>query len=209
MLTNDTNAANSAQQYSPSLIFRGRGWKTNATAASQTVDFQMGVRSVQGAANPTGNFVIQSSINGAAYADIFTLSNLGTISSVLSYTLSGGQAFNSNGLAGLGGTTTDVFRFYPASNLTATSGTVTMISAGWPGAFNFAPTSGTAVFKGLIMQETINQTGGANGNVHAIVAEPVLTAAGGNVNLFYANPTVTSVSGYLMALNGAAGATLS
>tara|TARA_R110000868_G_scaffold404927_1_gene683764 strand:+ start:484 stop:1266 length:783 start_codon:yes stop_codon:yes gene_type:complete len=67
-LENNTDAASGNQQYSPSLVFTGRGWKTTATAASQRVDFSMQTIPVQGTANPTGYFSIQNSINGAAYS---------------------------------------------------------------------------------------------------------------------------------------------
>lgn len=77
LLTNTTAAAAGAQQYSPRLHFTGQGWKTNATAASQSVDFINELRPVQGAANPTGNLVWAASVNGAAYSDLVTLTTAG------------------------------------------------------------------------------------------------------------------------------------
>src|SRR3990167_8296979 len=63
LLRNVTAAALNAQQISPSIRWRGQGWKTTATAASQSVDFREYVLPVQGAANPSGKLVWESSIN--------------------------------------------------------------------------------------------------------------------------------------------------
>ena len=79
LLNNTTAAALNAQQISPALRFRGQGWKTNATAASQSVDFRSYVLPVQGAANPTGKLTFESSINGAAYSTLMKLSSTGEL----------------------------------------------------------------------------------------------------------------------------------
>jgi hypothetical protein len=63
-LRNTTAAAAGAQQVSPSLVLEGRGWRTNATAQSQTVRFRQNVLPVQGAASPTATWRLQSEING-------------------------------------------------------------------------------------------------------------------------------------------------
>lgn len=79
ILTNTTAAAAGAQQYSPRLRLTGQGWKTNATAASQTVDWIIENQPVQGAANPTTNLVIASQVNGGGYVTKATLSSAGRI----------------------------------------------------------------------------------------------------------------------------------
>ena len=66
-LVNTTAAAAGAQQISPAVIWTGQGWKTNATAASQSIAFRSYVLPAQGAANPTGAWLLESSINGGAY----------------------------------------------------------------------------------------------------------------------------------------------
>lgn len=76
-LTNTTAAAAGAQQRSPSLVLEGQGWKTTATAASQSVKFLLDVLPVQGTGNPTGNFNIASSINAGAYTNIFGITDTG------------------------------------------------------------------------------------------------------------------------------------
>jgi len=68
LLVNPTAAAAGAQQWSPPLVLQAQGWKTDATAASRKVEFMIDVRSVQGAANPTGYWGIYPSVNDVAYS---------------------------------------------------------------------------------------------------------------------------------------------
>ena len=96
-LTNTTAAAAGAQQVSPAWFQRGNGWKTTATAASQTVDFQSYVLPVQGTTAPSGLWKLQASINGAAMADVMSVSSAGQVLAT-NYALNGGDgsglAFN-------------------------------------------------------------------------------------------------------------------
>jgi hypothetical protein len=73
VLQNTTAAAVGAQQISPAFYFKGNGCKTTAPAASQSVTFRMYTLPVQGSANPTGTFLIQSDINGAGYNTALTI----------------------------------------------------------------------------------------------------------------------------------------
>ena len=79
ILTNTTDAAAGAQQMSPRVRFRGEGWKTDATAASQTVDIINELLPVQGASAPTANLLWKSSVNGGAYSTILTLTSSGLL----------------------------------------------------------------------------------------------------------------------------------
>lgn len=79
-LQNTTAAANGAQQYSPSINLIGQGWKTNATAASQPVEFRAEVRPVQGAAAPTGLLTFSSRINAGSWSDLVFLGSDGMLS---------------------------------------------------------------------------------------------------------------------------------
>lgn len=74
-LKNNTAATAGAQQYSPRLCFDSNGWKTDATAASQNTVFCFENRPVQAAANPQHGLVLSSSVNGAAFVDLFAFSN--------------------------------------------------------------------------------------------------------------------------------------
>ena len=97
-LTNTTAATSGNQQVSPAIIWTAQGYKTNATAASQTVNFQAYVLPVQGAANPTANWVLQSQVNGGGYTDRMTLTSAGLLtlpasgSFILVDTVSGGTS---------------------------------------------------------------------------------------------------------------------
>lgn len=77
-LVNDTAAANGAQQYSPILRLRSRGWETGG-GTSQTLDGLIQMQPVQGA-NVAGTLKFGISRNGAAVTDIFgaTITSGGT-----------------------------------------------------------------------------------------------------------------------------------
>ncbi len=102
-LVNTTPATVGVQQISPAIRWTGQGWKTNATATSQAVEFQAYVLPVQGTANPTGVWKLQSSIDGGAYSDIFTVTSSGAVVSAGSLTVTGGLAANGGILAGVSG----------------------------------------------------------------------------------------------------------
>lgn len=59
------------------------------------------------------------------------------------------------------------------TSITSTSGTRNNIQV----LQTFAPTSGTAVFNNLTLEQTINQTGGANGITRGLYVNPTLTSA--------------------------------
>ena len=66
-------------QYSPPVIWQGYGWKTDATAASQKVEFRSYLQPIEGTAAPTGDLVIEVSINDGAYSEVFELKSNGNI----------------------------------------------------------------------------------------------------------------------------------
>ena len=78
LLANNTAATLGAQQRSPALRFRAGGYKTAATAGSQTVDFIADVLPVQGTTSPTGTWQLKSSINGSTYANRLIITSAGT-----------------------------------------------------------------------------------------------------------------------------------
>jgi hypothetical protein len=80
LLSNTTAAAAGAQQISPALRFRGYGWKTTATAASQSVEFRADILPVQGTTAPTVNWRLSSDINASGtYTDNLTVSSAGLV----------------------------------------------------------------------------------------------------------------------------------
>ncbi len=108
ILENTTAAAAGAQQRSPGIQLTGQGWKTNATATSQTVDWRIDNLPVQGAANPTSTLVVGSQVNGAGFVDKLYLTSgniLAVVSSnpgsiVLHYALSNGSSIQNSGFGG-------------------------------------------------------------------------------------------------------------
>lgn len=78
-LINNTAAGAGAQQISGAIVREGQGWKTTATAASQSVRFADWVTPIQGTANPTGQWDLYQSINGAAYSSVITALSSGIV----------------------------------------------------------------------------------------------------------------------------------
>lgn len=206
-MRNTTAAAAGSQQISPSLVLEGQGWKTNATAASQSVKFSMDVLPVQGAANPTGNFIIRSSINNAAYTSgngLFLLTSGGDLNLLGGLTVTGaataGRAIIFNGGAGelradasstialrinaVTAQSSGYFRIYNINgNYANTSGENVVQGLEMP----FAPTSGTGTMTGLKISGTINQTGGANGITKGVEVRPTHTSTNSFIAFDY-NP---------------------
>lgn len=95
-LNNSTAAAVGAQQFSPSLHWAGQGWKTTATAASQTTEFRAFVRPTQGTTNPLGTLVFQSQTNGAGWNDTLQIDDGGaTQGNLIFRAWTGGSASSS------------------------------------------------------------------------------------------------------------------
>lgn len=107
-IQNTTAALVGAQiQNSPMLVLEGQGWKTNTTAGSQVVQFALQTGPAPGAANPTGNLLFFSQVNGAGWNQRASLSDAGDF-----------VATTINADAGVYGSTLGIFPFaasYPAS----------------------------------------------------------------------------------------------
>lgn len=102
VLRNDTAAAAGAQQISPSLHLIGQGWKTNATAASQTVDWALTNSPSQGTAAPSTNLVFGAQINGGGFVKKADLSSGGVFNAVTGYIVAGAAATSGHVLRGNG-----------------------------------------------------------------------------------------------------------
>ena len=79
IIQNTTAAAAGAQQWSPRVHFIGQGWKTDATAASQTADMIVELQTIQDNATPRADLIFSSQINGAGYLRRFSIHDLGGI----------------------------------------------------------------------------------------------------------------------------------
>ena len=67
-LRNTTAAAAGAQQWSPPIRLEGQGWKTNATAASQSVVNRIYTVPIERPANPVSELRFDTSVNGGAFS---------------------------------------------------------------------------------------------------------------------------------------------
>lgn len=74
VIQNTTAAAAGAQQWSPRVHWIGQGWKTTATAASQTVDWIAELQPIQGATTPTSVFALSEQDNALGYNPVLQLS---------------------------------------------------------------------------------------------------------------------------------------
>jgi hypothetical protein len=101
VLSNVTAAASGLQQDSPSIYLQGQGWKTAATAASQSVEYRMYTEPQQGSSAPTGIFAIESSIAGAAFGNRLSFSSAGLLTAP---TVSSTGSLNAGGSTLIGAT---------------------------------------------------------------------------------------------------------
>ncbi|HTJ51393.1 MAG TPA: hypothetical protein VL443_18160 [Cyclobacteriaceae bacterium] len=213
---NSTAAAAGAQQRSPGIVWEGQGWKTTATAASQTVKWRADVLPVQGTNNPTGNLQFTSEVNGSATGGLLTLASDGAklttsangLKILTNSSTFGGLSFDANspsantinvGNNGFTITNTaslnnpvDAFLINSAAATNTTGNT-----NGFRLNIGFAPTSGTGTMNLLSTTSAmaVNQTGGANGVFKVMDFNHTYTAAGSDVTFIDYRPTVTSITG--------------
>ena len=160
-LSNTTAASVGAQQYSPAFLWIGQGWGTTAPA-SAAVAFRAYTVPVQGT-TPTGNFNIDVSLSGGAYANEFQLSSAGALTVPGNITCA--QIFpngvSSTGLntigygAGAGGTVTQGTSRTTGVTLNKASGAITLFSAaGSATPFSFTVTDSVlAGTEGVVVNE--------------------------------------------------------
>jgi len=112
ILTTNGTASAGAQQWSPRLRFTAQGWRTNAVAQSEAVDWIAEVQPVQGAADPSSNLVFSSQINAGGYTPRVTFTSGGTVT-----------------IPGAGATCTNQFVSAVSTSLVPTCTTDTLASA--------------------------------------------------------------------------------
>lgn len=191
-LANTTAATNGAQQQSPYFTQEGQGFATGVNN-SQSVKFVTYTVPVQAATNPTGIWTLAHSINGGAYVTDLQINSSGIVlasgirRATSNSTLSVQGQINSTATASVGINNTGI-------SFSATSGTQSQLEVGNT-VSPFAPTSGSAAFNDIVLATTINQTGGANGQIIAINGNLTITAAV-NVTGFDWNPiTPANITG--------------
>lgn len=200
-IMNTTAAAAGAQQMSPGILWEGQGWKTTATAASQSVRFMADVLPVQGTTAPAGTWQLKSSIDGGAYTNRMTVGSDGsffagltsgnniTINSSVGAQLSGG----SNGtfrIRAINGGYTTFFTVgqnydwnsqpgtwvFKNENTSFGNNSTTGTGAHVVMSETFKPTSGSAVYSELFLNPIINQTSTASGATYGLRINPTLTS---------------------------------
>lgn len=213
---NSTAAAAGTQQRSPGIVWEGQGWKTTATAGTQTVKWRADLLPVQGTTSPTGNLVFTSEVNGSATGGLLTLASDGAklttsangLKILTNASTFGGISLDANapsantinvGNNGFTITNTanvnnpaDAFQLNSAA-ATNTTGTVNGLRLNIP----FAPTSGTGVMNLISTTNAmaVNQTGGSSGIFKVMDFNHTYTATGGDVTFIDYRPTVTSITG--------------
>lgn len=141
-LENSTAAAAGAQQISPELRFKAFGWKTNATAASQSLEFRAYVLPVQGTANPTGSLKLERSINGGAYTETIRFGETGQI-------YCAGSAGNSGYYLRSGGATgTAIWAAFPAAPVVTSSDNSLSVSGTYDAIINVGHTNKWNIYQG-------------------------------------------------------------
>lgn len=77
-LQNITSAAAATQQISPLMVWEGQGWATTPVD-SQSAKFAAYVLPIQGAANPSSEFILASSLNGAVLTTVLQITSGGIV----------------------------------------------------------------------------------------------------------------------------------
>lgn len=99
-LHNEQPAAAGAQQWSPRLRFIGTGWRTDATAQSQFVEWIIENKTIQGTANASGELVFSYQVASGGYSPIMSLTSTGINAVNIGATTPGSGAFTTIGASG-------------------------------------------------------------------------------------------------------------
>ena len=227
LIVNPTSAGAGSQQHS-FLSLGAQGWKTNATAGSQSVIWDIQNLPVQGAANPTSSLIFSSEVNGAATNGKLTLNSNGArlVSSTDGLQIQtngagvGGLSFNgSSPVSGSILMTPGNFQITTGSSFNAagngivlSNGSSINATSGEQNGVNllgtFNPTSGTATHNILNIGTTINQTGGANGLVTGVRVRPLMTANSTFTGVLVDVQNPGNISGTNLAFHSTSGSTV-
>ncbi|MGE3680652.1 MAG: hypothetical protein AB7G93_02925 [Bdellovibrionales bacterium] len=182
-LVNNTAAAAGAQQISPAIRWSGNGWKTSATAESQSVEFRSYVIPVEGANNPTGYLTFQSSVNGGAYQNRLIVDSSGKVGiGMVPTSSSAGLTVSPQAANDLWGAT-----IYSTSYSGTSAGGLN-ISAGANMNGNLTDLHGTKVTLNVAgVSSTVSNAYSFKGNI-AVTMRPVTSA----YQFYGANPTTSA-----------------
>lgn len=163
ILVNETAAALGLPQYSPFLTFEGRAW--NTVSGNSRIRFRVGVVPLQ--SNPTsGTLVFQSAINDAAFANVMTINQGGTLALSNALTVAGTSTFSQDVTVNAN---TNTFRLNATNEITNTA--------------SVANNTSRNVFQSTAV---INTTGGTQ-TIRGFYYNPTLTSLTGTTNIGFQN----------------------
>jgi len=218
-LQNITPASSGNQQISPAITWEGQGWKTTATAASQTIKFTTYVLPVQGTGTVLGTLKTRVSINGGNYTgagwsylhdgSVALGASNGENAKIFPTVSFTGATVDSAAAGTFFGFTNVIITQQPvivlglsaSNNFASTTGApaLVVINGG------FSPPSGSASFKVLRTTNIINQMGGANGTVTAVSPEFTITAATDVIGYEWNPINPSNISGVHYAFRSSSG----
>lgn len=181
----NTAAALNAQQISAAVRWQSFGFATGSST-SRDVSFVAFVIPSQGNANPTANWVLQSSTNGGALSgNLLTVTQAGVISTGSSFSVGGSGSLNSTGNVAIAntvnGVTADIGSGSTASGSTAA---ITIGSGGVSGSIktitigsSTAGVTSTITLNGHVTIEAVTSTGATGTGNIVFSAAPSLSGA--------------------------------
>lgn len=98
-LISTTAATVGAQKWSPALLLRANGWKTDSTAASQLADIALWSKPFQGSANPYAALALSTSVNSGAHTTHFLFGGVSNAVTTYSAIYPGGVTPSSTNFA--------------------------------------------------------------------------------------------------------------
>jgi hypothetical protein len=212
LLANAAPALPGVQQVSPAMQWSGQGWKTGGSAASQTVSFRGYIIPIQGAANPAGSWVLESSINGGAYGNPLIYSSGGGLTVPGSITAGGTGSFASlTGITAVGAVNLSPAGANVTISPTGTGGlTINPNTAGTINRVNIGgTTAGTGAFTTLTASGNVTLSpGGGTVAISPTYGSVTISPNGGSVTISPSMGAVTIATsgGYPITVTlGAAG----
>ena len=192
VLENATPATVGLSQLPPDIVATGLGWGTTL-ASSQRIGYRLKVDATNGTApisvitldswfngayQTEATFTGGSSLRGVSFPGLVTATGTLTAPNIslpfngtgIVFSAAKGSIFNN---AGIFTYTSSAGHLLSSAANSFTTGTQNLLNI----TGTFAPTSGTAVHNGLVINNTINQTGGANGITRGLLINSTLTAA--------------------------------
>lgn len=179
VIQNLTAAAAGAQQISPNIHLQGQGWKTNATAASQSVDVIENLLPVQGTANATGTLQFMASVGGSAYTTFAVITTTGT--ATFQGPIAGGAASSQTVAYGAAGAT----NFYSYNSNISTSINNAPYLFGGAANVNIRSAFGGSVSSAAV--------GAGNTYTNAVIASSAVTAAATGTHSIFANLVINPI----------------